>query len=150
MKRKDKYPALTLNRLISKLRKIKAKHGGRMRVCFDSEAAEFLTSYVGIDDVWYLSKDWIGTEMVSLSTGEPSRHICQWKIDNIKLNFATMAKMGKCKSQWQLEMFYLPVQNSRLPQTHKSDKAFFKRYWKLDKTPYEKFMKSYFPGWLKK
>jgi hypothetical protein len=120
-----------------------------MPIYFDTEAGQFQTHLVSISGVWHISEELSKEQFVQLSTREPIEHICQWKIDNIKLNFAVMAKIGQCKSQWQLQMFELPIHNSSLPQTHKSDRIFFKKYWKLDKTSYEKFMKNYFPGWLK-
>lgn len=145
--KKRQLTELTIDHILARLQKIRGMHGN-MKVYFDTEAGQFNCHYVGIRSVWF---ETLGgsDKFVYMTTDTPIEHICRWMDDNIKVNFAAMAKMGSCKSQWQLCMFNLPVRNSKLPQTHESDKEFFKKYWKLDKTPYEKFMKSYFPGWLK-
>jgi hypothetical protein len=156
--KKNKRANLTISQIISKLQAIKKSHGD-MKVYFDTEAGQFSSHMVGIDGVRHVPKEWIGEQHAYFSTGDPIEHACQYMIDNIKINFALMVNrkysgsdlknLSSIKSKWQLEFLQLPVQCCDLPLTHKSDKAFFKKYWKLDKRTYEQFMKNNFPGWLK-
>jgi hypothetical protein len=160
MKKKKHIDSLSINQILRKLQLIKKKHGN-VPVYFDTEAGKFAFHYANISGVWFMKEEWSGTGKahVYLTTHDPIQHDRTWAIENIKLNFAMMvnrvyfknlSNLKTLKSRWQLEFLDLPqISNKNLPLTHESDKAFFKKYWKLDNTTYEKFMKSYFPGWLK-